>query len=300
MIDIIGDIHGHADKLEALLKKLGYERKKGYYKHSERKVLFVGDYIDRGPNIRETLQIVRNMVENNQATALMGNHEYNAICFNLEKEGGGHLRPHTIKNIGQHYETLKAFQNKQLEYNEYVQWFLTLPVFFETENFRSVHACWDNYNIELIKQKLNGNILNKQQIYEAEKTGTTFNSAIMDTLKGKELALPTEYTFKDKDENIRKDIRIRWWVDPQNKTFKDICVEPNQNLPEEKVMLGNNHFYSPNDKPVFFGHYWLKGKPIQFTKNVCCVDFSVAKKGFLVAYRFDGEQVLDDKKLVFV
>ena len=57
MIDLIGDIHGHADKLEKLLLKLGYKKSKGAYVHPNRKVLFVGDYIDRGPKIRETLEI---------------------------------------------------------------------------------------------------------------------------------------------------------------------------------------------------------------------------------------------------
>ncbi len=52
MIDIIGDIHGYADKLAALLAKMGYEKQKGGYAHPERKVLFVGDYIDRGPQMR--------------------------------------------------------------------------------------------------------------------------------------------------------------------------------------------------------------------------------------------------------
>ncbi|MDD4439343.1 MAG: metallophosphoesterase, partial [Tissierellia bacterium] len=72
MIDFIGDIHGHADKLEALLIKLGYVKVNGTYSHPHRKVLFVGDYIDRGPKIRETLQIVKAMVDNDNAIALMG------------------------------------------------------------------------------------------------------------------------------------------------------------------------------------------------------------------------------------
>jgi predicted MPP superfamily phosphohydrolase len=79
MIDIIGDIHGHADKLEALLQKLGYAKHNGAYAHPEHTVLFVGDYIDRGPKIRETLEIVKAMVESLNALALMGNHEYNAF-----------------------------------------------------------------------------------------------------------------------------------------------------------------------------------------------------------------------------
>lgn len=62
MTDLIGDVHGHADKLEALLQKLGYTKQRNYYAHPERKVVFVGDYIDRGPKIPETLEIVKSMV----------------------------------------------------------------------------------------------------------------------------------------------------------------------------------------------------------------------------------------------
>jgi len=64
MIDLIGDIHGHADKLEELLLKLGYTKNRGAFSHPDRKVLFVGDYIDRGPKIKETLQIVKGTSKN--------------------------------------------------------------------------------------------------------------------------------------------------------------------------------------------------------------------------------------------
>lgn len=147
MFDLIGDIHGHADQLEKLLLKLGYFKKKNYYTHEYRKALFVGDYIDRGPKIRETLEIVRQMVENESAVALMGNHEYNALCFHFQQTQGGHLREHSIKNIIQHYQTLRQFHNRQEEYEDYLNWFLTLPVFYENEWFRAVHACWDENNI---------------------------------------------------------------------------------------------------------------------------------------------------------
>ena len=49
--DIIGDIHGYADVLETLLRKLGYEKPTGIWRHpAGRKVLFLGDFIDRGPD----------------------------------------------------------------------------------------------------------------------------------------------------------------------------------------------------------------------------------------------------------
>jgi hypothetical protein len=50
--------------------------------------------------------------------------------------------------------------------------------------------------------------------------------------------------------------------------------------------------YQSSEKPVFFGHYWLKGKPIILKDNICCLDYSIAKKGYLAAYSFDGEKKL--------
>jgi len=49
-------------------------------------------------------------------------------------------------------------------------------------------------------------------------------------------------------------------------------------------------------KPVFVGHYWLKGDPDILSERVACVDYSVAKGGKLVAYRWDGETALSKDK----
>jgi predicted MPP superfamily phosphohydrolase len=144
--DIIGDIHGHADTLEVLLRKLGYVSKFGIYQHPEqRKVAFVGDFIDRGPKIRETLHIVRNMVDSGNAIAVMGNHEFNAISFHTPHiEKGGFFRDHTYKEIRQHLGTLEQFKYFDHEWADFLEWFKTLPLFFENDVFRLVHACWDN------------------------------------------------------------------------------------------------------------------------------------------------------------
>jgi len=171
MIDFIGDIHGHADKLMELLEKLGYSAKNGTYSHPTMTALFIGDYIDRGPKIRETLIIVRQMVESGNAIALMGNHEYNALCFHHEEREGGHLRKHLIKNIVQHFETLKQFQNKQEEYEDYLEWFKTLPLYYETEDFRAVHACWDSGNIAFLRSELVNDRLNVENTSSVSNKG---------------------------------------------------------------------------------------------------------------------------------
>ena len=72
--DIIGDIHGYVDALEALLIKLGYDVSTGVYQHKKQKVIFLGDFIDRGPQQREVIEIVKPMVEQGHALSVMGNH----------------------------------------------------------------------------------------------------------------------------------------------------------------------------------------------------------------------------------
>ncbi|MEP6677510.1 MAG: metallophosphoesterase [Ferruginibacter sp.] len=303
MVDLIGDLHGHADKLEELLQKLGYSKQNNYYSHPNRKVLFVGDYIDRGPKIRETLQIVKQMVDNESAIALMGNHEYNALCFHFQETEGGHLRKHLIKNIIQHYETLKQFQNRQKEYEDYLEWFKTLPLFYETDKFRAVHACWDNKNINFLKQALTNNCLTDDLIFQSVKKGTKLNETIDQTLKGKEIQMPEGLFFTDKDGTKRTEIRIKWWEDPSEMNYRNISVEPLSNLPETAIdlsLLKDNDYYIKDDKPVFFGHYWLKGQPSLYKDNICCLDYSVAKGGHLVAYSFDDELNLEGNKLTYV
>ena len=90
----------------------------GHYYHRGRMAIFVGDYIDRGPQSRDVCRIVRGMVESESAIALMGNHEYNAICFHTlntssNESNEGYLRKHNLKNIKQHYETLESYNHQE-------------------------------------------------------------------------------------------------------------------------------------------------------------------------------------------
>jgi Calcineurin-like phosphoesterase len=71
-IDIIGDIHGYVDKLRRLLGRLGYRENGGVYSHPDRRAIFIGDLIDRGPDIGETLEIVSAMIRAGSAQIVMG------------------------------------------------------------------------------------------------------------------------------------------------------------------------------------------------------------------------------------
>jgi hypothetical protein len=108
MYDIIGDIHGHASRLEQLLERIGYERDAGGWSHPDRQAVFVGDFIDRGPEQIETYRLVRSMIDRGAALAVMGNHEFNAVAFKTlhPEQPGEPLRPHTEKNRNQHAAVL--------------------------------------------------------------------------------------------------------------------------------------------------------------------------------------------------
>src|ERR1700760_4007689 len=128
--DIIGDIHGQADKLRVLLKRLGYVESNGVMRHPERTAIFVGDFIDRGPHQIETINIVRPMVDAGSALAVMGNHEFNAIAWYLRDpdQSDEYLRPRKgdigEKNRHQHAAFLAEVEHKPALHAEIIDWFL--------------------------------------------------------------------------------------------------------------------------------------------------------------------------------
>ena len=54
-----------------------------------------------------------------------------------------------------------------------------------------------------------------------------------------------------------------------------------------------------DDVPVIVGHYWRTGTPTVISTKVACVDYSAAKGGPLVAYRWSGETELTSANLVW-
>ena len=288
MYDIIGDIHGHADKLEILLLKLGYKRVNGVYKHPQnRKVAFLGDFIDRGPQIRETLHLTKDMCDAGNAIAIMGNHEYNAICFHTpHTEKGGFFRDHSLTEIEQHLETLRQFKFFQDEWQYFLEWFKTLPLYFENDDFRMVHACWDQKHIDWIEN--NPPVINDQFLSAAADKNHPTYAIIEETLKGKESDLPNGQSFTDKDGHVRTKSRVMWWT-PLNErtTYNDVFMGCPDALTKTPIPTNENYYSYTDTKPVFFGHYWFSGSPEITNPNAICLDYSVAKGGKLVACRLE-------------
>jgi protein phosphatase len=81
--DIVGDVHGCHDELEELLDRLGYlpDGEAGRRHPAGRRVIFLGDLVDRGPRVVETVQLVRRTVAAGQAFCVPGNHDEKLLRY---------------------------------------------------------------------------------------------------------------------------------------------------------------------------------------------------------------------------
>ena len=291
----------------------------GAWRQPDRQALFVGDFIDRGPRQVETVDIVRAMVDAGSAQAVMGNHELNAIAWFLPdraQHGDDYLRSHHSpkygeKNYLQHRAFLDAVGGTPL-HKTVIDWFLTLPLWLDLAELRVVHACWHPRYMDYLAphlsadRRLDAELMvwaSREPENEGEKDTPepTIFKAVEVLLKGIEIPLPSPHTFKDKDGHERRRVRVRWW-DSEAVSYREAAMLPKEareQLPDDPipkhVRLGHD-----GEKPVFVGHYWLTGRPQLLSDKVACLDYSIAKGGKLVAYRWDGEALLDAAKFQWV
>ena len=151
--DIIGDIHGYASILRQPFE-MGYKRIEGVWSHPDRKVIFLGDFINRGPEIRETLLMVRAMVESGSALAILGNHEYAAILYHIKDDNGTFMSRHIAGNRTQIQKTLTVFKNFGEEWIEHLKWMRTLPFYLDLGAIRIAHAYWNEEEIAKLDKYL--------------------------------------------------------------------------------------------------------------------------------------------------
>ncbi len=302
--DIIGDIHGYSQALESILSRLGYSESGGVYGQSGHQAVFVGDFVDRGPKIRETLGIVRRMVASGTALSVMGNHELNSICFSRERRDEPHrwLRSRTDRHLYQHLETLYQFRDHRSEWSDYLDWFYSLPLFLDLGPIRIVHAAWYEPSLDVLGKYVGpGNTITEEFLFPATRRGTDEFDAIQNVLKGVELDLPGGDNFIDKDGNERKEMRIRWWIDAAGKSYRDLAISSRGMIQDVTVAASDAKGLSGyrDSIPVFFGHYWLEESvPAILSPYIACLDYSVAKGGYLAAYRWQGETQLVDEHFV--
>ena len=306
--DVIGDVHGCFDALVELLMQLGYRQLDGVWLHPERKAVFVGDIIDRGPQIRQCMDLVRNMVDGGQAYMVLGNHEYNAIVYSFlsQLEITPQLRRY-YRRLGVHLRrTLVDYRFHLTEWRTLINWLRSLPICLEFPNFRVVHACWDDRRIAEAKQHNQGRVLQSDDFLRQSLLPKTEPNRIVERLlKGTDLILPDGHLITGADGIRRDRFRTKFWC-PKPDTYADVVFQPDRlpdTLMQRPLTLQDKTrllAYGKAEKALFFGHYWCQGTPAVIRENLACLDYSAVKNGLLVAYRIGKEDSLSNRGFVWV
>jgi hypothetical protein len=305
--DVIGDIHGHYDELCAMLDELGYEYRNGAFRHSnpDRMILFLGDFIDRGPGQLETVDAVRRMLDAGTALAVMGNHEHGAIgWFHRDPvDPARYLREHGSKNRGQHAAFLAAVGDDRLLHQELVGWMEGLPLFLDLPEVRCIHACWHPGHVDAVRDHVDHyGVLFEDALIDSFHKGHPLRETVDILIRGPEVDLPEGFGFHDHAGQHRTKSRVRWWVDGA-RTLRSGAITDYEAMPDlPDLPLSEDCVVDDDDpRPVFFGHYWFDGEPELVSPRRTCLDFSVAKEsGVLCAYTWRGEPELTADHLTSV
>jgi hypothetical protein len=269
-LDVVGDVHGEIDALTALLSRLGYA---GDGSHPEgRRLVFVGDLVDRGPDSPAVVERVSRLVENQRAQCVLGNHELN-ILIGSKKPDNVWFFHHELPAGHPAANRPQVWADEPTK-TRMLRFFSTLPLTLERPDLRVVHACWDEAMIAIARQAADADHLHRDYRTKAEEAirrrGLGNSSAaklarqnenpvkLLTSGPEEKAAEPFEAMGK-----LRNERRVAWWRKYQG----PLCV---------------------------FGHYWRITLPWEvdneqlFTDvppnatlgrgEAMCVDYSVGKR----------------------
>ncbi len=161
---IVSDVHGHLDILLAALKEEGYNEN-----NINHKLIVLGDFVDRGPQVKELYQYLRRLQEEGKAIILKGNHE--DMLIDMYKDNFSFIPtyngiPATIQsltNVPDYYTWLmrtieqpiiiqptsedwnRSIRNRMKKlYPDLKEWLEALPNYYETKNYILTHGSIEN------------------------------------------------------------------------------------------------------------------------------------------------------------
>ena len=145
-VDIIGDVHGELEALNTLLERLSY-RLNGTHPEG-RRLVFVGDLCDRGPDSPGVLRRVRDLVQAGVAQCVLGNHELNLL---LGKRRQGNHWFEGLSEDPRHPELGACVPLASAEQGSILSFLESLPIALERADLRVVHAAWHEPSIGIIR-----------------------------------------------------------------------------------------------------------------------------------------------------
>ena len=233
-LDIVGDVHGEIDPLLSLMHHLGYDEHGSH--PDNRKLVFVGDLTDRGPDSLAVVNLVQALTERQHAQCVLGNHELNILLDQRKYDNGwfygeefsdnGYIVPQALANSASRDRVLKFFQS--------------LPIALEREDLRVIHACWNSAMIQSLEETKDAiSLINQHADLITKRTEHSGFDQVDISLEhqnqnpvrrltsGPEERIPAPFFASGK---TRHEQRIQWWND-YNETF---CVFGHYSIPDGK------------------------------------------------------------------
>ena len=298
-IDFIGDVHGELEALQQLLSHLGYHTDGT---HPEgRRLVFLGDLVDRGPDSPAVALFVRQLVINGNASCILGNHEMNVLLGKKRTYNRwlGHQKgmPGPLEQAPQRVAT-------DTERTKILDFFRTLPVVLEHDALRVVHACWDDRAVEVLRRsgpdadvvsclRVADDALRRAELVGASDPCAKANlNPIRRLLCGPEIP-----AFEGAS---RRTVRTPWWEtdhgDDRACVFGHYC----------RVFLGEGSAAAIERREHPFGG--MQRRWTWASKRTICVDFGISRRWSerlsgrdpdlfqtrLVAFRWPEEVLVDD------
>jgi len=297
-LDIVGDIHGESDALSALLTRLGYDRS-GHHPQG-RKLVFVGDLCDRGPDSPEVIDQVRRIVEGGNGQAILGNHEMNLLRG--ERKDGNDWFWNETSAKDRKYEPYTRLARSHRD--SILSFLADLPLALERDDLRVVHAAWHQDSFQRATGISGGiqeqfNHWERHTDLEISSRGLLTQSAAEKDLWGHALDDPHQRVPLLKATGTCDELRqmanpLRVLTSGIERLTKEPFFSGGQWRFVERVRWWDEYH---DAKAVVVGHYWRryvamdasqigKGGPNLFETvapnawhgvrgNVFCVDFSV-------------------------
>jgi hypothetical protein len=136
-LDVVGDVHGELDALRALLRHLGYDADGGH--PDGRRLVFVGDLCDRGPDSPGVIALVQSLIAAGRAAAVLGNHEINLLRGDRKDGNDWFWNEYNARDAK--YEPRAHLPPEQRD--GVIAFLRSLPFALERDDLRVVHAAWD-------------------------------------------------------------------------------------------------------------------------------------------------------------
>lgn len=130
---VIADIHGHFDALQRLKREFGYNP-------IEHQLIYLGDYIDRGPYSCEVVNEVMRQVLEEGAIALLGNHERMMLNALTSEQNKNRINDMLLWQINGGQKTLDSYKSGKRAMKTHLKFLATLPLYVENDHYLFVHA----------------------------------------------------------------------------------------------------------------------------------------------------------------